>query len=82
MPPPVPVVVVFFGVGSLGPPPSESSGFFQCLCRESPRVDDTLVWMLVFDENRDVDMLVLPPITRASAVVAMAVERNQRTAEA
>ena len=36
-------------------------------------MDDTLVWMLVFDENRDADMLVLPPIMRASAVVAMAV---------
>jgi hypothetical protein len=71
VPPPVPVLVVFFGGGSLGAPPSESNGFFQLLWRVSPTDDDTPVWMLVFDENRGVDMLVLPPIMRASADMAM-----------
>jgi hypothetical protein len=73
VPPPVPVLVVFFGGGSLGAPPSEPIGFFQLLWRVSPTDDDTPVWMLVFDENRGVDMLVLPLTMRASADVAMAV---------
>ena len=72
VPPPVPVVVVFFGVwiaraAAIGIESASSS----LLCRESPRVDDTLTWVLVFVETRDADMLVPPPAMRASAEVAM-----------